>query len=54
MTFNSGQNGGKAGVNAVSWNGRTLFGEVGGNGMYVYKIVSGNKVLGSSKIVILD
>jgi hypothetical protein len=50
----SGQEGGKAGVNNVSWNGRTLFGDVSGNGMYIYKIISGGKVIGTGKLVILD
>jgi len=50
----SGQQGGKAGVNNVSWNGRTLFGDVSGNGMYIYKIISGGKVIGTGKLVVLD
>ncbi len=37
--------GGRAGVNTVSWNGKSLFGETAGNGMYLYKIVTKNRVL---------
>jgi hypothetical protein len=50
----SGQQGGKAGVNNVTWNGKTIFGDVSGNGMYVYKIISGGKVIGTGKLVVLD
>jgi hypothetical protein len=53
-TAPAGTNGGRAGVNTISWNGRTLFGDVGANGMYVYKIISGNRVISSGKIVVLD
>lgn len=53
-TYSSGGAGGQAGVNTVEWNGQSLFGETLGNGMYLYKIISGNGVLGSGKLVILD
>ncbi len=53
-TFGQGENGGRAGVNSVIWNGSNLFGEVSGNGMYIYKIISKNKVIGTGKLVILD
>lgn len=46
--------GGRAGINTVAWDGKSLFGKVSGNGMYVFKIISRNKVIGSGKIVILD
>jgi len=50
----AGQEGGRAGTNSVSWDGRSLFGEVAGNGMYIYKITSRGRVLGTGKLVILD
>jgi hypothetical protein len=53
-TFGGGSEGGRAGINQVEWNGRSIFGDVVGNGMYLYKIISGNKVIGSGKLVVLD
>jgi len=50
----SGANGGRAGVNSVSWRGKNLFEEVVGNGMYIYKIISGGRVIGTGKLVVLD
>jgi hypothetical protein len=54
MSFNKGGTGGRAGVNTVSWDGRGLINEVVGNGMYLYKIISGNKAIGSGKLVVID
>jgi len=54
MKFSSGTAGGKGGTNQVNWNGISLGGEVVGNGMYLYKIISGDKVIGSEKLVIFD
>jgi len=48
------KNGGQAGVNQIVWDGRSMFGEVAGNGMYVYKIISGDKAIGTGKLVIRD
>jgi hypothetical protein len=31
-----------------------MFGEALGNGMYLYKIISGGSVIGSGKLVVLD
>jgi len=50
----AGQEGGKAGVNNVSWTGKTIFGDTASNGMFVYKIISGGKVIGTGKLVVLD
>ena len=52
--FTPGVQGGRAGINNVEWNGKTLFGATAGNGMYVYKIISGSKVIGSGKLVVMD
>jgi hypothetical protein len=54
MRFSSGLNGGRGGTNQVNWNGRSLGGDVAGNGMYLYKIISGDTVIGSGKLVVLD
>ena len=54
MRFGSGTNGGRGGTNQVNWNGRSLGGDVAGNGMYLYKIISGDTVIGSGKLVVLD
>jgi len=50
----AGANGGRAGLNSVSWHGRNLFGEVVGNGMYICKIISRGRVIGTGKLVIMD
>jgi len=52
--FASGEQGGKAGINTVEWDGKSLFGEVVGNGMYIYRILSEGKTIGTGKLVILD
>jgi len=54
MKFNSGSSGGRGGTNQALWDGKYLSGEIGGNGMYFYKIISGNNVIGSGKLVILE
>lgn len=40
-----GEEGGKAGRNSVFWNGKSDFGDYVGNGVYIYLITSGSKVL---------
>ena len=47
------EEGGKQGDNKVKWNGFTDFGEIASNGVYVYKIVAGNNVIGKGKIIVL-
>lgn len=49
-----GGQGGSAGYNKVEWNGITDFGSVVGNGVFIYKVISRKKVLGSGKIVVYD
>ncbi|MCX5750207.1 MAG: hypothetical protein NT099_00800 [Candidatus Saganbacteria bacterium] len=46
--------GGKAGYNEVSWNGINSFNEYLGNGVYVYVIMSDNKLLGRSQLAVAD
>jgi len=54
MKFGGGSAGGRGGTNQASWNGKTLGGEVAGNGIYLYKIISGSTVIGSGKLVVFD
>jgi hypothetical protein len=53
-SYSKGEEGGRAGINSISWNGRSMFNQPVGNGMYVYKIISSNKAIGSGKLVVLD
>jgi len=53
-SFTSGAAGGRSGINRIEWDGRTMLGEVSGNGMYIYKIISGDKAIGTGKIVVRD
>jgi hypothetical protein len=52
--YNSGTEGGRAGLNQVTWSGKDLFSQPVPNGMFVYKIVSGASVLATGKLVVLD
>ncbi len=52
--FGAGSPGGRLGYNAITWNGRTDFNRMIGNGMFVYKIIAGKKALATGKIVVLD
>ena len=54
MSYPARTEGGRAGINTVTWNGRTIMNDVAGNGMYVYKIITNNQVIGSGKLVIFD
>ena len=47
-------NGGRTGYNEIKWNGISDFGGYAGNGIYVYKIVSQGKVIGTGKMVVYD
>jgi hypothetical protein len=54
---NKREQGGKAGLNLAPWNGRSQFGEIVPNGVYLFKIVSlvfgQKKVIGSGKVIVL-
>jgi len=52
--FSSGSEGGRAGYNYFTWDGRTAFGGVAANGIYVYKIVNKGEVISTGRLVILD
>jgi|GEM_PF-1156239 len=52
--FSPRANGGRTGYNEVKWNGITDFGGYAGNGIYVYKVVAGGRVIGTGKLVVYD
>jgi len=52
--FRSASQGGKAGYNNFQWNGITDFGKRPGNGIYVIKITSGNRSIGTGKLVVFE
>jgi hypothetical protein len=51
--FSAGTNGGLAGYNAVTWNGRSDAGQVAGNGIYVYLIIADGRVAAKGKLMVL-
>jgi flagellar hook assembly protein FlgD len=53
-TYQPFEEGGKAGYNEVPWSGKSDYSQVLGNGIYIFKIVHNNQVIGSGKIAILD
>ncbi len=52
--FKAGEPGGRTGYNSFNWNGITDFGGIVGNGIYIYKITSRNKIIGTGKLVVYD
>ncbi len=53
--YMAGTEGGKAGYNGITWNGISdVSGGYVGNGIYVYKIVSGGKLIGTGKLVVFE
>lgn len=50
----SGAPGGKRGYNVVCWDGRNKSEKIVGNGCYPIKIISGNRVAGSAKVLVMD
>ena len=53
MNFSAGDNGGRAGYNAVPWNGKSDTGQVAGNGLYVYLLIADGKVIAKGKLMVL-
>ncbi len=53
--FSAGENGGKSGLNTITWNGVNDFGENSGNGVYLIHIAQRNssKTIAKGKIAIL-
>ena len=52
-TYTSGTNGGQVGENNVSYDGKTSWGDVLGNGVYLYKIIQDGKSIGGGKIAVI-
>jgi len=52
-SYNFGNNGAKAGANSIDFDGRDQWGNVLGDGVYLYKIVQNNKSIGGGKIAII-
>jgi hypothetical protein len=52
-SYTSGSNGGRAGSNDIDFNGKNTWGNILGNGVYIYKIVQGGKAVGGGKIAII-
>lgn len=53
-TYEPFEEGGKAGYNEITWNGKSDFGEVVGNGIYIIKLAHANKIARSGKVTVLD
>ncbi|MFH0886531.1 MAG: S8 family serine peptidase [bacterium] len=53
-TYQAGTMGGNAGYNKITWQGRSDFGEVGSNGIYFYRLMSGKSAIGKGRMTILD
>jgi len=53
QSYASGSNGAKQGENNISYDGKTSWGDVLGNGVYLYKIVQDGKSVGSGKIAVI-
>jgi hypothetical protein len=52
--FDPGVEGGKSGRNNVFWDGKNDFGEYVGNGVYIYFITSGSKILNNGHMAVMD
>ena len=52
-TYSAGTMGGRQGNNKVEWHGESDFGVSLANGVYLYQVISNNRVLGREKIIIL-
>jgi len=50
----AGENGGKAGVNHVPWDGINLYNESVPNGVCLYQVVADKRVIGRGKLIILN
>ena len=52
--YSAGENGGKAGDNNPSWDGRDMRGVNVFNGVFLYQIIAGQKVIARGKIIVLN
>jgi phage protein U len=54
VRYGAGTAGGRGGTNQAEWNGTSVGGDIVGNGMYFYKIISGDEIIASGTLVIFD
>jgi len=54
QVFASASNGGRIGENEPTWDGKSFTGVFAGNGVYVYFITAGGKVIGSGEISVYE
>lgn len=52
--YAAGSNGGRLGENEISWDGKDMLGQLVANGVYVYFITSGGKVVGSGEVAVYE
>ena len=52
-SYTSGDNGGRAGYNEVTWDGKSDTGSYVGNGIYIYLIIGDGKVLSKGKVTVV-
>ena len=52
-SYSSGANGAKLGENNISYDGKTSWGDILGNGVYLYKIIQDGKSIGGGKIAVI-
>lgn len=53
-SYLAGENGGKSGANNPPWDGKDHFGANVPNGVYLYQIVTDNRVIAKGKIIVLN
>ncbi|MDD5382295.1 MAG: hypothetical protein PHH60_01385 [Candidatus Margulisbacteria bacterium] len=52
-SYNAGSTGAQAGANSINFDGKDRWGNLLGDGLYIYKIVQGGKSIGGGKIAII-
>ncbi|MFC1767888.1 hypothetical protein ACFLZ2_05010 [Candidatus Margulisiibacteriota bacterium] len=52
--YSPGASGGQAGINTIEWDGKSMGGQVVGNGMYIYIITSGGRKISTGRLVVRD
>jgi hypothetical protein len=51
--YSAGENGGRAGYNEITWDGRSDTGQVLGNGIYIYLLIADGKMLATGKLTVV-